>query len=151
MRKRRYAFTLTEVAVTIGVLAILSLGAMSYQYYAMEKVRNANTKMAAARLGLLILENWKIQGGSEQYDPTSLNLGVEQIPNSNLFLLEVDDIPFYLDLASEDIVNDDQTGTTLRSLSVCVQWRLDYQKKIPGSDDPSSLFRTYVRQDQSGG
>lgn len=151
MARQRSGFSLVEVVATIGVLAVLALGTISYQFHAVKRIRMAKAKMSATRLGLLILENWKIQGGSEHYDPTTLNLGAAELSNSDLYLFVVDEIPFYLDLSSHNVQSNEDMGVTLRELSVSVQWQSDYQQNIPESSDPSSTFYTYVRRDQSGG
>ncbi len=152
MVKHKSAYTLIEVVITIAVLAIVSLGAISYQFHAVQQAKVGNTKMAAARIGLLLLENWKSLGGSDAYDPAKLNLGIIKLTTeNNKYLATVDDIPFYLSLLSRDIDTSVTTGVTLRELSVFVQWRSDYQQETPESSDPGSTFYTYVRRDQSGG
>ena len=149
--KHKCGFTLVEVVVTIAVLLVVSLGAISYQYHAVRQAKIGRAKIAAARLGSLILESWKSQGGSDAYDPTTLDLGIAKSSTGEKYLLVVGGIPFYLELYSKDIDSNETTGVILRELSVFVQWRPDYEQQIPQSSDPSSMFYTYVRQDQSGG
>lgn len=152
MVKYRSAYTLIEVVITIAILAIVSLGAISYQFHAVQQARVGNTKMAAARIGSLLLENWKSFGGSDTYDPTALNLGIAKLnEGGNMYSVTVDGVPFYMSLLSRDIDTSAITGVTLRELSVFVQWRPDYQQETPEVSDPGSTFYTYVRRDQSGG
>ncbi len=151
MAMKKSGFTLIEIVATIGLLAVLVLGTLGYQFHASKSMQMAQAKVSATRLGLLVLENWKIEGGSEHYDPTTLNLGATEVAGSDLYLYVADEIPFYLDLSSSDIQANEETGVTLRELAVKVQWRLDYQQSIPERDDPSSTFQTHVRLDQSGG
>ncbi len=150
--QERAAFSLVEVVVTIGVLAVVALGALSYQFHAVKQVKRAGVKMSATRLGMLVLENWKIQGGAEHYDPTVLDPTATELPShADIYVFEVDGVSFYLDLSAENVQSSEETGVTLRELTVSVQWNPDYQEGLPDSDDPVSTFNTFVRCDQSGG
>ena len=149
---RKPAFSLIEVVVTIGVLAVMALGALSYQFHAVKQVKRAGVKMSATRLGMLVLENWKIQGGAQHYDPTVLDPSATQLPNNDdIYVFEINGVSFYLDLSASDVQSNEETGVTLRELSVSVQWNPDYREGLPDSDDPISTFNTFVRCDQAGG
>lgn len=154
MKKTIYksGLSLVEVVVTIAVLLVVSLGAISYQFHAVRQDKNGRIKMAAARLGSLVMESWKSRGGSDAFDPSDLNLGILEIEGSpGKYKMIVDEVPFYVTLDSTDINTNKVTGVTLRRLSVFVQWRPDLGNETPQSSDPGSTFYTYVRQDQSGG
>lgn len=151
-QKSHIGFTLIEIIIAMAILAIVSLGAIGYQFRAVRQTRIGNTKMAAARIGSLILENWKSHGGSDVYDPTELDLGITKLTTfENRYLITLDNVSFYLTLSARDVDSNSTTGVTLRELSVFIQWNSDYQQEIPESSDPSTTFYTYVRQDQSGG
>lgn len=145
------AFTLVEVIITIAVLSIVSLGAMGYQYHAVQRSKIGEAKMDAARLGSLLLESWKSCGGSLTFDPTTLNIGIGELENSNQYKVKINGIPFYISLITDVIDTNEITGVTLRQLSVFVQWNPDYAERAPESSAPGTTFHTYVRQDQSGG
>lgn len=150
-RKRfRPGFTLAEVAITILIMAIVSLGVMHFQFHAVKDAKMARTKISATRLGSLILENWKTWGGSEQYDPTDLDFGINW-EGENRYSFIVDDVPFYMDLKAQDIDTNHKTEVTLRQLEVSIQWRSDYEQGLPDNSDPGFTLYTYVRRDQSGG
>lgn len=152
LTQQRRGFTLTEVVVTIAILSVVSLGVINYQFHAIRRTKLANSKMAAARIGLLILENWKNVGGSSSFDPTTLDIGIIDIEEGDdMYQLIVDNVPFYFNFSSQEIDANATTGVTLCQLQVSVQWRSDGQQQLPISSDPSSTFYTYVRQDQSGG
>lgn len=152
LKNKQRAFTLIEVIITILVLAIVSLGTIGYHFHAIKRAKVANVKMAAARLGTLVLESWKSHGGDTAYDPETLGLDiVKLIDIDQTYLSIVDGMSFYLTLSSEDIDSNDTTGVILRELGVLVKWRSDYQQGIPQSSDSGTTFYTYVRQDQSGG
>ena len=152
MRRKlsRSGFTLAEVVLTILIMAIVSLGVIHFQFYAIKSAKLARTKISATRLGSLILENWKTQGGSEQYDPTKLNVGINR-QGENQYSFTVDDVPLYLDLKVQDIDTNHKTEVTLRQLELTIQWQSDYEQELPGRSDPGFTLYTYVRRDQSGG
>jgi len=150
--RQHCGFTIVEVLVTILVLAIVSLGTTGYHFHAVKRAKVGNVKMAAARLGTLVLESWKSHGGDNTYDPETLGLDIVELRNIHeTYLSVVDDMSFYLTLSSEDIDSNTTTGIILRELSVVVKWRADYQPGVPQSSDPGTTFYTYTRQDQSGG
>lgn len=151
MRHSAKAFSLIEIVITIGVLSVMALGAMNYQYYAIRQVKRAGVKMAATRLGMLVLENWRMQGGGEYYDPTILDQTAWKVPNREMYVFTVGGTIFYLEMSANDVQSHDETGVTLRELSVSTTWRNDYAEGFPRDDDPVSTFTTMVRRDQAGG
>jgi prepilin-type N-terminal cleavage/methylation domain-containing protein len=151
------AVTLIEVMVAMVVLAIAAFGALSYQYYAATQARVAHAQTIAARTAQLLLEDWKSTGGSEDYDPTALNLGFysslsitphevsEGIPLHNaVYAVTVEDVPMLVTLVWKDVSYDSVAEITLRQLNVGVVWgREQQQDKV--------TLSTYVRLDASGG
>lgn len=55
--------TLTEVVVTIVIITVVATGGMSYRYHSAANARKADVQITAARLGWLMLDSWKGQGG----------------------------------------------------------------------------------------
>ncbi len=149
--KNSAGFTMVEVIITMAVLSIVSLGAIGYQYHAVQRSKIGEAKMDAARLGSLLLESWKSRGGILNFDPTALNIGIGELDDSNQYKVLIDGIPFYISLITDVIDTNEITGVTLRQLSVFVQWNPDYSDRPPDSSAPGTTFHTYVRQDQSGG
>ncbi len=62
-RKNSSGLTLIEVMVAITVIVIGVLGAMMYRYHSALDARKADIKIGAARVGLLLLEDWKGRHG----------------------------------------------------------------------------------------
>jgi len=154
MITRKDGFTLLEVIIAMAIIAIVSLGTIDYQFHAIRQAKIANTKIAATRLGTLILENWKSFGGNDTYDPTTSGFDIVKLTsfeNETKYSVTVDDIPFYLTLSSNDIDSNSTTGVILRELSISIQWNSTYQEGLPQDSDPKTTLYTYVRQDQSGG
>ncbi|MFC1737777.1 prepilin-type N-terminal cleavage/methylation domain-containing protein [Planctomycetota bacterium] len=128
------ALTLIEVMVAMVVLAIASLGALRYQYYAAKQARLASIQMASTHIGHLLLEDWKSTGGSEEYaenGPINLGLGFTKavdIPNISYsegmpgnmteYSISVDDIPMLAILGWGNVAFDAAAQVTLRQLVV---------------------------------
>jgi type II secretory pathway pseudopilin PulG len=75
-RKSRFRFngiTLVEIAVAMLIIVVAIIGAMGYRYYSVLDARKAKVQITAARLGSMLLENWKGTGGrsspTEAFDP----------------------------------------------------------------------------------
>jgi hypothetical protein len=57
------ATTLVDVMVAIAILAVAAIGATGYRYCAAGQLRKAEARITAARLALMLLNNWKAAGG----------------------------------------------------------------------------------------
>lgn len=68
-RKFRSGIGLVEVMVAILILSVAVIGASGYKYYAALDARKATIRITAARIGLLLCENWRGVKGAETYDP----------------------------------------------------------------------------------
>jgi len=67
------AVTLIEVMAAIVIITIAVLGASGYRYYSALDARRADFQNAAARIALLLSENWRGRGydGTTSYDPVA--------------------------------------------------------------------------------
>lgn len=150
--KKHVGLTLIEVMIAAGILSIVALGSLSYQYFAAVHNRIAKSQITATRTGQLLIEDWKNNGGSAAFNPESLNLGFLKTTEAGWgYFINVDSLPMYIELLSNDIANDEAAGVTVRQLSVKVAWRRDYKEESPGGDDPYIILTTYARIDASGG
>jgi prepilin-type N-terminal cleavage/methylation domain-containing protein len=150
-KKYRRGITLIEAMVAMAVLAIAALGALSYQFHCAKHARIAKLEMTATRTAQLLLEDWKSNGGSSSYDPTTLGLGFTKDQDSGFYKIEVDGLPMYIHLMQRDVETDTVAGVTLREISVIVRWRLDFSDIEPEAMHPHLVLTTYVRLDASGG
>ena len=168
-------FTLIEQLVDAAILAVATLGALEYQYYAAAMGRIASGQTAAARAAHLLLEDWKSTGGSTGYDPSSLGLGFSggnAVPsgfttpaglgttlNSAVYGITLDNLPMLAMLKYLDVDQDAQAKTTLRQLAVIVRFAQIDQNQSGGMSTLESRFAglpaitlvTYVRLDGSDG
>lgn len=163
VKRHRYAAatTLVEAMVTVVVLAIAALGALSYEYHAAKHARIAQAEITATRTARILVEDWKNTGGSEDYDPTTLGMGFscliippyfsegpgigEGAPLHNaVYAITIDDFPVLIMLTWNDVAHDSIGQVTLRQLAVIVKWQ-------ENSDAPPIILTTYVRLDAAGG
>ncbi len=150
--KMRAGFTLVEVMVAVAVTIIVALGTLCYQYYGVRHDRLAQAQLAAARLGQLVLEDWKSTGGNPDYDPTTLGLGFTEIEageTGNCFIV-VDDQTFYIQLVQSNPPAPYQgtvAGVTLSQIRVITRWRRDFSRGATTASDPTITLTTYVRRD----
>jgi prepilin-type N-terminal cleavage/methylation domain-containing protein len=147
------AFTLIEVIIVIGILCVMALGSLSYQYYAAKHVQIARAQMVATRITQMILEDWKSTGGSPDYDPTAIGMGftgtfgtITPGGSSVTYNITQDSIPMSVTLSSADVV-EGSTTLPLRQITVTVRWRKDFGSGAIGGSDPSLQYTTYVKID----
>lgn len=76
-KHRNRGFTLIEVMVSILVIMIIVIGAISYMYACMWNAKRADVRITATRVGQMLLDSWKINGpvvdgiwDVEAFDPT---------------------------------------------------------------------------------
>ncbi len=134
--------------LAMAIVIIVALGTLSFQYQGVQHSRAAEAQIAAARIGQLLLEDWKSTGGDPTYDPNTLGLGFTPVTTGN-YTITLDYQTFYiqLQLPPPVISTDTVAGVTLQQLSVTVSWRKDYAAGAVGSSDPTLTFTTYVRRD----
>ena len=150
---RLHGFTIVEVMLAMGIVIIVALGTLSFQYNGVKPARAAEAQITASRLGQLILEDWKSTGGDPGYDPNTLGLGFTTLVTSVKYSITLDYQTFYLQLAqqlapiSSGSNPDPVAGVTLQQLSITVSWRKDYGDGTVSGSDPTLTFTTFVRRD----
>ena len=150
-RKYEQGITLIEALVAMAILAIAALGALSYQFHCAKHARIAKLELTATRTAQLLLEDWKSNGGSSSYDPSTLGMGFVYDEQNDFYKIEVDNLPMYIRLMQRDVETDESAGVTLREISVIVRWRLDFSELEPEATHPHLVLTTYVRLDAAAG
>jgi prepilin-type N-terminal cleavage/methylation domain-containing protein len=145
---RNHGVTLLELVVAILILSIVSVGALSYQYFATQTSRKADAQITATRTARFILDNWKKDGGDTNFKPETLNMGFTKNVNG-LYLITVNALPMTVELTWQDVGYDVAAAVTLRQIQVSVKWRSDYQVGNIRNTDPVYTMTTYVRKDES--
>jgi prepilin-type N-terminal cleavage/methylation domain-containing protein len=144
--------TLLEAMIAMVMVAVLAIGALSYQYFGIKQLRIAQADLAATRIGQLVLENWKGTGGvdSANYDLTTLGLGFQRpaSPTNGNYYITVDGTTYYVWLAYEDKITDSDSGITLRQISATLRRPNNFGTGSVTADDPAVTLITYVRKGQ---
>ena len=170
--RKTYGLTLIELMLATTVMAIMTLGTLQYQYFAAGHGQVARAQIEAVRLSQLLLEDWKSTGGSDQYDPSLLELGYTKHPGmpdnfdtpeglgatlqEAVFSIDLNHLPMALVLKYEDVDKDLQAGTCLRQLAVVVRFGSVERGQISVSEDrlaglPPITLVTFARVDASSG
>lgn len=142
--------TLIEVMLAASVIIIAALGTLCYEYLCIDHVRFARAQMTAARIAQLLIEDWKSNGGDDDYSPEDLDMGFTLPPEVGQgdFMTVVDGLPLYITMDQSQVDEDGFTGVKLNKITVNIQWRKNFSAGAVAADDPSVTFDTYVRRDQ---
>lgn len=144
-------FTLIELVIALLVLAVAATGTMGYAVYAQRLASRSQSELTAARLGRLILDNWKKNGGDPAFDLTALQMGFTKQPASSVYKIMVNQLPMTVELTSTLLENDTQAMVSLRQIEAKIRWRLDRKDDVLRPFDPTYTIATYVRKDEAGG
>lgn len=133
--KSAAGFTLVEIMIAIVILTVAVIGTSNFRYYAAADARKAGIHIMAARIGLLLCENWRGVMGDETFDPVT-SFSSELTITEDLFVTEsekdeyqlggftflgrykvvVNNINYYVILLWKDV------STGLRALNITVAW-----------------------------
>ena len=67
--RRSRGFTLVEVALSILLVTVIVLAAMSVRYLAVKQARRGDAYNTAGKLGQMLLEGWRSSGAPNTYNP----------------------------------------------------------------------------------
>jgi prepilin-type N-terminal cleavage/methylation domain-containing protein len=148
MLAHRRGVTLIETTVALAVVAVSTLGALSYQYHCARQIHIAHAELAATRVAQTIAEDWKASGGGDAYDPTAMNIGFAKDPIGTGYLITVDGMHFFIDLTARQVDYDNFSTIALREINCTVRWRSDFNAGAPGPSDPAVVMTTYLRAGQ---
>ena len=140
--KSRAGITLIEAMAAIVIVTIAVIGASGYRYYSTLDAKKAAMHSTAARIGLLLCENWRGRGfdRTTTYEPVA-HLGTDlDITTSSFgpstpkgftllgqYEINVNDTKYLATLSWKD----DAAAPGLRALNVVVAWA----QRQTGSDD----------------
>ncbi|MHC4194529.1 MAG: type IV pilus modification PilV family protein [Planctomycetota bacterium] len=149
---RSRGMTLIEVLVATVIVCVAAAGVLSYEYHAAKQIRMAFAKIEAVRLGHLVLEDWKANGGSEMYavgvlsnpSPLDMDMGFLRIDNG-VYRVTAGDTPMQVTLERPSQYRNPVP------IKVTVQWRKDFCDGQIFSNDPAVVLNTYARPEQTGG
>ena len=146
---RHRGVTLIEVIVAMVIMVIAVMGAMGYRYYSILDARKARVKITAARIGSMLLENWKGTGGhgepADAYNPQDIGFGSRLIVSGSsgsvmgapggfqsfgAYRVVAEGSNYYAVLSYSDDV-----ATNLRTLNVALAWPQKYPSGTFTSED----------------
>jgi type II secretory pathway pseudopilin PulG len=149
--RNKQGMTLTEVMIAAAIVIVVALGTMCYEYLCIDHVRIARAELTATRVGQLLIEDWKSEGGSLDYNPEDLQMGFnlpDDLPTNCVTV--VDGLPLHISMTRSDVPGgvDNFAGTKLSEISVVVSWKSNFGNGASQDSDPRVVLATYVRQDQ---
>ena len=158
-RSVRRGFTLLELVIAALILGIMSVGLLSYQYYATRDARHADAQATASRLAKLVLDHWKGTGGHDTYNPiTLLNASLPIAASSTIgpAPADADGSSFSLLGRYRVTINNDHYFLTCsyrdapaigpRLLNVAAAWRPDFANDVLGEDAREVRYSAFCGQ-----
>ena len=146
--KSRAGITLIEVMAAIVIISIAVLGASGYRYYSALDAKRASVQSTAARIALLLSENWRGRGydRTTDFDPVSQldsdiaiavsSMGPDYPSDFTLlgrYEITVNDARFWAALSYRDDSAD------LRTLNTVIAW----QHRPGGADETITMDKTF--------
>jgi prepilin-type N-terminal cleavage/methylation domain-containing protein len=133
-KKSSRGLTLVEVMVTVLLISVAVIGAMGFRYFCALDARKADVQITGARLGWMLLEDWKAAGGDATYRPEMKQTQLPPGPGPakpddfdymlgsyHIDLKDVDGLHYYATLSYRPAYQDTQ-GAHARALNVNVAW-----------------------------
>jgi hypothetical protein len=132
-KKRNRGVTLIEVMIASLAVIVILVGVMQFQYLCALDAHKADVQATGARLGLLVMEGWKVVAGELTYDPLNdFNLilvnefvsipdpGIPGLPTFfRAYRVDVDGVKYFVKLSYDDT-------SAPRTLNVAVAWSRDF-------------------------
>ena len=147
----RRGFSLVGVMIAMTILLAALIGTSNFRYYSTLDAQKAAAKITAARVGLMLCENWRGLGGTETYDPaTYLGTALTITPSAGpdkpgdftllgSYTITLNGANYYITLSWKDV------STGLRALNIIVAWAQRTQGTSSLNDaDKSFKLTTYV-------
>jgi len=140
-KKQNRGVTLIEVMVASLAVFVIFIGVMNFQYYCAVAARKADVRATAARLGLLLLEDWKTAGGDADYVPVSV------FGPAGLDILDIEDSTIG-PVGLNNVIIAGSSMITIGNTEYCVT--LSYDDGINDPQGPQMLNVTIANRSISG-
>jgi len=147
----RRGVSLVSIMIAIAILLAALVGTSNFRYYSALDARKAAAKITAARIGLMLCENWRGLGGTETYNPAAYfgsaltitpSAGPDKPADFTLlgsYTITLNGDNYYITLSWKDV------STGLRALNVVVAWAQRAQGPSSIADvDKSFKLTTYA-------
>lgn len=159
-KNRNSGLTLIEVMISMLVIMIVVIGAVSYMYACIWNARRADARINATRVGQMLLDLWKVSGpvvngvwDVESFDPTApeFNLilpdnigttvegvdGIGQELRGTRYEITIDEMHYFITLSYDP--NPDFPSFYL--LNACVAWSRNLRSSNL-ENDPHRIWLT---------
>ena len=168
LRGLAHGTTLAEAMVCTVLVAVVALGGLSYEYLAAKHALIARAQTTATRTAQLLLEDWKSTGGSSDYDPAALGIGIsfagaasfgsydlDTTLGGGAYSTKIDGLPMVVMLGFKDVEYDEDAQVKLRQLTVVIEsGEISMETKELTSASglvAPVIMTTYCRADASNG
>ena len=144
-------FSLVSIMVAIVILLVALIGTSNFRYFSALDAKKAAARITAARIGLMLCENWRGLGGTETYDPATYfgsDLTITQSAGPHKpedftllgsYTVTLNGANYYVTLSWKDV------STGLRALNIVVAWAQRPQGLSSLADvDKSFRLTTYA-------
>lgn len=142
----RRGFSLVGIMIAIAILLVALIGTSNFRYYSTLDAQKAAAKITAARIGLMLCENWRGIGGTETYDPAAYfgtaltitpSIGPAKPGDFTLlgsYTITLNGANYYITLSWKDV------STGLRALNIIVAWA-QREQGTSGLNDADKSFK----------
>lgn len=148
----RRGFSLVSIMIATVILLAALIGTSNFRYYSTMDAQKAAAKITAARIGLMLCENWRGIGGVDTYEPatslgsaltiTQSTIGPDKPVDFTLlgsYTVNLNGANYYITLSWKDV------STGLRALNIVVAWAQRPQGVSSLNDaDKSFKLTTYA-------
>lgn len=140
-KKQNRGVTLIEVMIATLAVLVIVIGVMNFQYYCAMDAYEADVRVKAGRLGLILLEGWKTaQGDVLDYDPAD-QFGLPPLDDFTpindpgllplsipfkYYRIGIDGVMYFVTLSYDEVDDEPSTSRVLRKLNVAIAWNRDY-------------------------
>jgi prepilin-type N-terminal cleavage/methylation domain-containing protein len=141
--RKKSGLTLVEVMVVVLIIAVAVIGAMGFRFYCVRDAKLSDVQANAARIGSMILDNWKARGGDASYNPythfatfsSQLNIpkandkAVGNAGNTYQIQDVANSVWYDVALSTAPVTYTSTTGgitITLTALKASISWRQGY-------------------------
>ncbi len=148
----RRGFSLVSIMIATVILLAALIGTSNFRYYSTMDAQKAAAKITAARIGLMLCENWRGLKGVDTYEPatslgsaltiTQSTIGPDKPVDFTLlgsYTVTLNGANYYITLSWKDV------STGLRALNIVVAWAQRPQGVSSLNDaDKSFKLTTYA-------
>ena len=148
----RRGFSLVSIMIATVILLAALIGTSNFRYYSTMDAQKAAAKITAARIGLMLCENWRGLKGVSTYEPatslgsaltiTQSTTGPDKPVDFTLlgsYTVTLNGANYYITLSWKDV------STGLRALNIVVAWAQRPQGVSSLNDaDKSFKLTTYA-------